>query len=524
MRFLSSRWAPAAVAALVTCAFALWNPPLRDLAAHTFRAEYFEQHGFAIWNNTWYGGHYLPAYSVLFPPLAALLSPVWVGAASAVASAHLFDALVRDRWGEPARWAGLWFAALGTLALLANGWLVFALGAAFALASLRALQLGRAGLAALLAVGSALSSPVAAVFLALVAVVALRRRGLAIAGAALATLAVLGLLFPEGGEFPFWFSAWWPLAVFCTLALLATRASGEREVRAVVAVYLGLATVVWLVSTPVGGNITRLGALFGGPVLLAVVLARAPQRLRAPVVVAALVAGLAWQVVSPVRQVTESLGDPATERSYYEPLNAWLATRGAAKDRIEIPHTFNHWEAAYVAPRFSIARGWLRQLDRERNPIFYDGREPTHARYRRWLHDNGIRWVAASDARLDYSAVDEDRLIRQRPPYLRLRARLAHWEVYEVVGTPGLVRGAARLAALGRESFTLAFDRPGPALVRVRYTPYWQVSTGSACVGAAGDWTLVRARRAGNVRISTGFSADAAWRAVAGSPRRCAVG
>src|SRR6185503_13927941 len=99
---LSSRWAPAAIAAAVTTAFAIWNPPLRDLAAHTFRAEYFEDHGFAIWNGTWYGGHYLLAYSVLFPPLAALLSPVWVGAASAVASAHLFAGLVRARWGEAA--------------------------------------------------------------------------------------------------------------------------------------------------------------------------------------------------------------------------------------------------------------------------------------------------------------------------------------------------------------------------------------------------------------------------------------
>ena len=520
------RWTPAIVAAILTGAFALWDPPLRDLAAHTFRAEYFEQHGFAIWNNSWYGGHYLPAYSVLFPPLAALLSPVWVGAAAAVASAHLFDGLVRACWGERARWAGLWFAVLGTLALLANGWLVFALGTAFALGSLRALQAGRSGVAVLLAAGSALSSPVAAVFLALVAVAGLRRRGLALAAAALVTLAVLGLLFPEGGEFPFWFSAWWPLALFCVLALLALRTSGESgdQVRAVIVVYLALATIAWLVATPVGGNMTRLGALFGGPVVLAVVLARAPQRVRSPVVVAALVAGLAWQVVSPARQVIESLGDPATERSYYEPLTTWLAAHGARNDRIEIPHTFNHWEAAYVAPNFSLARGWLRQLDRERNEIFYDGREPTHARYRRWLHENGIRWVAASDARLDYSAVDEDRLIRERPPYLRLRARLAHWEVYEVVGAPGLVRGPARMAAVRPESFTLAFDRPGAAHVRIRYTPYWRVEGGSACVGEDGDWTLVRADRPGKVRISTRFSADSAWRAAAGSARRCAVG
>jgi hypothetical protein len=537
MQALSSRWAPALVAAVVTGAFAIWNPPLRDLAAHTFRAEYFEQHGFAIWNNTWYGGHYLPAYSVLFPPLAALLTPVWVGAASAVASAHLFDGLVRARWGERARWAGLWFAALGAVALLANGWLVFALGAAFALGALRALQLGHMRLAIAAAVGAALSSPVAAVFLGLIAIFGglvpgRGRRAVAVTLAVALPLGILGLLFPEGGEFPFWFSAYWPLALFCVLALLAIRGiDHDRDVRAVLAVYLALATLDWLIPSPFGGNITRLGALFGGPVLLALLLARAPQRVRAPVAVAALVMGLAWQVVSPFRQVTESLDDPSTARSYYEPVKAWLSAHGAQGDRIEIPQTFNHWEAAYVAPDFSIARGWLRQLDRERNRIFYDGREPTHARYRRWLHDNGIRWVAASDARLDYSAVDEDRLVRQDPPYLRLRARLAHWDVYEVIDSLGVLSpaGGGSFTIFGHdpnmlrpESFSLGdvLDR-GRWVVRVRWSPYWHVQEGSACIGKAGDWTLVRVDEPGTVRVSMRFSAGAARRAALGQVRRC---
>jgi hypothetical protein len=515
MQAAFSRWSPAVVAAVVTGAFALWNPPLRDLAAHTFRAEYFEQNGFAIWNGTWYGGHYLPAYSMLFPPLAALLSPVWVATAAAVASAHFFDGLVRTRWGEQARWAGLWFASFGAVALLANGWLVFALGCAFALGSLRALQLGRDGLAIALAVGAALSSPVAAVFLTLVVVIGMRRGGLAIAVGALVPLAVLGLMFPEGGEFPFWFSAWWPLALFCGLALLATRGIGsERDVRLVVAAYLGLATLAAVAPNPLGGNLTRLGSLFGGPVLLALVLARAPQRLRAPVVMAALLVGLAWQVVTPLRQTSESLGDPSTERSYYEPVKEWLAARGAERDRIEIPHTFGHWETAYVSPGFSLARGWLRQLDVERNNLFYDGRELTHPRYRRWLHENGIRWVAASDARLDYSAADEDRLVRAQPPYLRLRGRLEHWDLYEVADTPGLVRGEARLTALEPESLTLEVARAGTFEVKVRPSPYWRVERGTACVGEAGDWTRVRADRPGVVKLSMRVSASAAARAA----------
>ena len=522
------RWAAPLAAAVACTAFALWNPPLRDLAAHTFRADFFDAHGFAFQNNTWYGGHYLLSYSVLFPPLAALLSPIWAAAVAAVTSASVFDRMARERWGDAGAWAGLWFGLLGAVTLLANGWLVFALGVAFGLGALRALQRGRRAAAIVLAVAAALASPVAAAFLALVCAVgalySARRADLLIAvAAALVPLAVLGLLFPESGEFPFWFSAWWPLALFCGLALAATRGdTADRDVRAVLVAYLALATLFAVLPNPLGGNMTRLGSLFGGPVLLAVLLARRRTRL-APVAIAALVVGLAWQVITPVRQTVESLGDPATERSYFEPLVTWLDEHSAQRERIEIPHTFNHWETAYVAPRFSIARGWLRQLDLERNRIFYEG-EPTHASYRRWLLEKGIRYVAASDARLDYSAQDEDRLIREEPPYLQLRARLPHWRVYEVVGAQplltqvGMARGS--LAGLTPESFDLSVERAGAFLVRIRHTPYWDGGPG-VCVERAGDWTLVRVPAPGHVQVRARFSADAAWRAVRGTARQC---
>ena len=37
-----------------------------------------------------------------------------------------------------------------------------------------------------------------------------------------------------------------------------------------------------------------------------------------------------------------------------------------------MPPTANHWESAYLAPSFELARGWLRQLDTTRDDIFYD--------------------------------------------------------------------------------------------------------------------------------------------------------
>ena len=55
---------------------------------------------------------------------------------------------------------------------------------------------------------------------------------------------------------------------------------------------------------------------------------------------------LGWQVITPLPDTLQSLGDPSTERSYYEPLDGWLAGRGAERDRIEVVYTFNHWETA----------------------------------------------------------------------------------------------------------------------------------------------------------------------------------
>ena len=159
-------WLPAvALSAALAAAMLAWDPHVGDLAAQVFRTELFQRAGLGIWNGSWYGGHYTLTYSVLFPPLAALLGPRLVGTFAVVASSYLFDRLVRDRWGEAARWATLWFAA-GVVTLLADGQLTFALGVAFALAAMRALQLHHTPWALLASAACALSSPVAAVSLA----------------------------------------------------------------------------------------------------------------------------------------------------------------------------------------------------------------------------------------------------------------------------------------------------------------------------------------------------------------------
>ena len=197
-----------------------------------------------------------------------------------VASSYFFDRLVRDRWGSAARWATLWFAA-GVVTLLADGQLTFALGVAFGLASLRFLQMGRSKSALAAAAGCALASPVAAVFLAGVVLAGALERGrpfnrvaLWAAGLALALTAIPNLAFPEPGQFPFAFSSYIAIPLWCGGALYVTRslAREERQLRWVLVGYVLASTLLWLAPEPgrrqrgaARGAVRRPGARRGRP-------------------------------------------------------------------------------------------------------------------------------------------------------------------------------------------------------------------------------------------------------------------
>jgi hypothetical protein len=538
-KLLRPDWLPAvALSSVLAAAMLAWNPQVGDLAAQVFRTELFQDGGLGIWNGTWYGGHYTLTYSVLFPPLGALLGPRTVGVLAVIASSYLFDRLVRDRWGESARWATLWFAA-GVVTLLADGQLTFALGVVFGLATLRAMQRRRPAAALALAAACALSSPVAAVFLAGVLVagsVDLPRRGrrgaaharaIQVASVAFGLVLIPNILFPGAGQFPFVFSSYLAVPLWCGTALYLTRnlREQERELRQVLIAYTLAATALWLVPNAMGGNAVRLGALFGGPVLAAVLLARRP---RAPVFLVAvfLVGSLYWQLNASVTQIARSVGDPSTQAAYFEPLEHWLEANGGSGARIEVPPTANHWESAYLSPEFELARGWLRQIETTRDDIFYDDEgNLSSSQYRTWLHDTAVRFVALPDAPLDYSSVGERRLILSDPPYLRLRWQSPHWRLYTVLDHAPLVQpeggAAARVLQVGHQGFTLDVTRPGDFLVRVNFTPYWSIGRGNGCLLRRGEWTLARAETPGLFHVGADFSLARAWNAVTGARKTC---
>lgn len=506
-----------ALAAAFAIAYVIAAPSSPDLAAASYRSSLFSSVGLTLWDNSWYGGHHLLAYSVLAPALGALIGPQPLAALSMVAATALFAALIDGLFPARAvRIAALWFA-LGVSVSLLSSRVPFDLGLAIGLGALLLARREHMAGALLASMLTALASPVAGAFLALafaawaLAPPAARRAWpAALAVAALAPIALLTLAFPEGGTQPFVASAFYPdlLGVLVIGVLVEPR---QRMLRVGVALYALALVGCYAVPSAVGGNIDRLGALAAGPIAACALVCASRRRRLALIALAPAL--LYWQANAPVADFTAAASDPAVHASYYTPLLRELRALGvgygARPARLEVVATADHWEARWLAPHVMLARGWERQLDVYRNDPFYARSTLDEARYRAWLHANAIAYVALPDAPTDYSAQSEARLVRGGLPYLHEVWRSAHWRLFAVLGAPPLAQAPAVLTAASSDSLTLYAPRSGAYTVRMHFTPYWALARGNGCVARAsgpGEWTQVQARSAGSVRLVIAFS------------------
>jgi hypothetical protein len=400
----------------------------------------------------------------------------------------------------------------------------------------------RPWLTAALSFGCAAASPVAAVFLVMLAAADLLanravRRAALLGLPALALAVALAVLFPEGGHETFYGPS--VIAAFgVPLLMLGLIPARERLLRCGVALYVLAVLASYALSTPMGSNVVRLGVLLAAPILVGTVgaedmrialgriaglLARvrrtgpradaaaghrlighAPARLALAVVAIGMIA---WQVNGPLAQSLQGVGDPSLDTSYYRPVSAFLAAQAqGAPMRIEVPFTRSHWDAVVLGRRFDLARGWERQLDTRYDAIFYTPRL-TPAAYEAWLEDTGVRFVALSDAALDDSSRQEAALIRAGQPFLREVFASAHWRVYAVRRPTPLAIGPGHLVSIDRDGFTLLARQPGTFVVRVHFTRYWTVAGGHGCtIPTPGGWTQVTSTATGVVRVDATFS------------------
>ncbi len=473
-----------------------------DLSAALARAGWARAYPAAAYLFSWYGGFHPAGYSLLAPYLLAAFGTRLAMAAAAVSAAMLLTLLmVRHQVPRPVA-AGLWVAA-ALWTELSAGRAAFTLGVAAAAGCLVAVdtaryrKLGWLALAAALALLACLLSPVAALFLGVVAAaMALARRWtecVVVAVPAALPLLVMAR-FSDGGSQPIGLQTWLPplIAAGAVLVLVPRR---WRLVRAGAVVYgLGI-LLTWRDPAMIGSNVGRLGELLAGPLLVGLGSAR-PRWLLA----AGLTAAAVWQVAQPAADIRQGNAPPYAPQT--AALVRELARLHADTARLEAVPQYGHWESLQLASAVPLARGWERQLDVVRNPLFYSG-TLTPAAYDQWLRYNAVRYVAISAGTPDFAGVAEGELIRAGEPWLVPVWHDAYWQLYQVAGAVPLASPPATVTGTTPAQITLRMSRPGTTIVRVHWSPL--LRSPGATVAQHGPWTSLTAPRPGTYTLSASY-------------------
>lgn len=465
-----------------------------DLAAQDAWAEFVGEHPGSAYNLAWYGGLHPVSYSVISPYLMAVIGVRTTLILSGVLSAGLLALLLARTVHRPL-WPSLW-GAFAFACNAASGRVTFALGVCFGLGAVavvwtwpdrwrgaRASRLARwtrAVLAILLAVLATAASPVAGLFLEVVAAsLLLARRYAAMLSVALPpplVVACSALLFPFTGVQPMPFVS----LVFPVLGAVAVMLLVPKSwvaVRVGAAVYTVGIVLTWAIPSQVGSNVERLGLLFGTVALLAAAPtvvgsgARAWRSRKGVAMLLALVVTIGWQVGKPTWDVLHTTPERAWNREL-KPLVQQLRKVDADRARVEVVPVSSHREASALAPYVNLARGWNRQADLERNPLFYD-EHLSPERYRDWLRRWAVQYVVLPADPPDLAGgVAEARLVRDGLPYLKEIWSDDSWRLFRVKGAEPMVGKGASVVRADAERVTLRVSRSGPVLVRVPWSPW----------------------------------------------------
>ena len=485
---------PVLVGAGIAVAYLAAPPMGADLSAQIEWADFANSHWPALLDLRWYGGINPLGYSLLTPPVMALLGVRLATAVGYLAGVALVAALLqRTHVRRPV--AGGVVAAICLSGNLASSRTTFILGLALALAALLALACHWPRLCVLLALLTPLTSPVAGVFLAVAGVALVlsgrQRAGTWLALSALVPTIVMGLLFGNGGTMPF--SPSQAALIVLASLIVAVACRGVRVVFWGSVLSAALVAVAYLIPNPLGSNAARLTELLGPPALVAVSLLSA----RFVALLTALVI-----VLQPMFYVDEvrDRGDPALEPAFYAPLVQQLEQR-AISAPVEVVPMRRHGESAVVAPVAPLARGWLRQVDVGRNRLFYDGSLDPDS-YRRWLDDNAVSWVALARGDHDWAAGQEAALVRGGLSYLQPVWADQTWTLYQVEDAVPVVSAPGRQVSRDATSLTVELPAAGEYELRVRWSRWLSASTGCLEPGS-GSWTRVVVAEPATVHVES---------------------
>lgn len=455
-----------------------------DLAAQDAWSEFVGRHPDSAYNLAWYGGMHPVSYSVVSPYLMSVLGVRTTMMIAGTLSAGLLTMiLIRSRVVRNPLWASL-AGLFGLLGNAASGRVTFGLGMMFGLGAVAAVfcwpyrwrheRWAKGLCAAPLAALSTMSSPVSGLFVGLVAVALFlqkRRPGAWSLGLApAAVVALSAVLFPFSGTQPMAFgSAALPIVYAALVYALVPRT--WTTVRITSAVYGLSVLLVWLISSQIGSNITRLAMLFAGAALVAALPFTVARTRKWYALVVALVGFVGWIGFKSADDVIHTQPTASWARELAPLLNE-LQEVGAERGRVEAVPARSHREASALAPYVNLARGWTRQADMERNPLFYDD-TLNSANYHEWLKRWAVHYVVLPKGEPDGDGGKRERELLQRGlPYLKQVWGDANWQLFEVLDPTPLAEPNAVVQSAEQDEWTIDVKQPGRILVRMPYSPW----------------------------------------------------
>lgn len=456
-----------------------------DLAAQDAWAEFVGRHPESAYNLAWYGGMHPVSYSVVSPYLMSLIgvrsTMIVAGTVSAALTALVLVRVRAVRNPLPCALAAVFAFLCNAL----SGRVTFGLGMMFAIGAVAAVfcwpyrwrtkRWAKAAVAAPLAGLATASSPVAGLFLGVVAAALFlnkRRPGAFAIG--LPPVAVVGLsswLFPFSGTQPMSLGTVSLPFIFSVLVYVLVPKEW-RTVRTASVVY-GLGTILtWFIDSQIGSNVTRLAMLFAGVTLLAALPYAVPRSRRWYALLVAFAGLNFWIGFKGVDDVVRT-APTASWNFELAPLVDKLDDLDAERGRVEVVPARSHREASALAPYVNLARGWNRQADMERNPLFYDEEKTlTAADYRAWLDRMAVHYVVLPEGRPDVGAEQEKELVEGGLPYLKRVWGDSNWQIFAVNDPVPLAAAPAKVEHAGANQLRITVEQPGRVLIRVPYSPW----------------------------------------------------
>ncbi|MBO2458398.1 MFS transporter [Actinomadura violacea] len=454
-----------------------------DLAAQDAWAEFAGRHPGSAYNLAWYGGMHPVSYSAVSPYVMSLLGVRTTMILAGTASSALL-AVILTRSGHVRK--PIWASLAGVVALLCNaisGRVTFGLGLMFAIAAaavvfstprvLRGNRWAKAAAAGPLAGLATACSPVAGLYIGLVAAALfLQKRRPAAYALGVAPVVVVALsawLFPFSGTQPMPLgSAILPIVFGITVILLVPKQ--WRTVRITSVVTSAVVLFATLITSQIGTNITRLPMLFTGVVLIAALPFTEPRSRKWYAIVLVFLGFTTWIGIKTVQDVVRAHPAAAWTRRL-APLVHELRKAGAERGRVEVVPARSHREASALAPYVNLARGWNRQADIKRNPLFYDG-TLTVATYHDWLKHWAVHYVVLPADAPDDGAERERELVGSGLPYLKKVWSDSNWHLYAVTDPAPLAEPHATVLRAEQNEMTLKVGAPGRILIRIPYSPW----------------------------------------------------